>query len=144
MSPFGGDGDPKIGGLKHALLFSECSDKELKWVASEMDEVEFGAGHELTRKGSPNHSFYVLLEGEVEATLDGKVLARLTPGDFFGEISMLDRGPATATVTTKTPIKALVMSHQQFRDSIRSNETLLAGVMAAMAARLRANAEIAP
>ncbi|TMD72925.1 MAG: cyclic nucleotide-binding domain-containing protein, partial [Chloroflexi bacterium] len=59
------------------------------------------------------------------------------PGSFFGEISMLDRGPATATVVTSGPSKVMVMSHAQFRDAIRANDQLLSQVMAVMAERLR-------
>ncbi|HEV3234982.1 MAG TPA: cyclic nucleotide-binding domain-containing protein [Candidatus Dormibacteraeota bacterium] len=142
MNLFGGRvADPKLDGLRRASVFAECSAKELEWVASRMDEVKVAAGQQLTHQGSPGHSFYILLEGEAQATIDGQPVATLRPGDFFGEISMLDRGPATATITTSTEAALLVMSHGQFRDAIRSNETLLNGVMSAMAARLRANLE---
>ncbi len=142
MNLFGGRvADPKLEGLKRATVFAECSNKELEWVASRMDEVQVQAGQQLTRQGSPGHSFYILLAGEAEAAIDGQPVATLKAGDFFGEISMLDRGPATATITTNSEATLLVMSHGQFRDAIRSNETLLNGVMSAMAARLRANLE---
>ena len=142
MKVFGDRGtDPKIEGLRRASVFAECSTKELEWVATRMDEVRFEPGQVLTRQGSPGHSFYVLLDGDAEAEIDGKPVATLKAGDFFGEISMLDRGPATATIKTTTSGVLLVMSHGQFRDAIRSNDTLLAGVMAAMAARLRSNLE---
>lgn len=140
MSLFGGrDGDPKIDGLKRVSVFSECSPKELEWVSSRMDEVRVGPGEQLTTEGAPGHSFYILLEGEVEAIIDGNSVATLQAGDFFGEISMLDRGPATATIRTTADSRLLVMSHEQFRDAILSNSTLLAGVMASMATRLRDN-----
>jgi CRP-like cAMP-binding protein len=58
-------------------------------------------------------------------------------GDFFGEIGMLDRGPATATVVTASAVRAMVMSHSQFRDAIKSSDPLLSAVIAAMADRLR-------
>jgi CRP-like cAMP-binding protein len=133
--------DPKLEGLRRASAFAECSPRELELVASQMDEVRVHAGQRLTEQGSPSHTFHLLLEGEAEATIDGIVVAILGPGDFFGEISMLDRGPATATVTAATDSTVLVMSHAQFRDAIRSNDALLNGVMLAMAARLRANLE---
>ena len=59
------------------------------------------------------------------------------PGSFFGEISILDRGPATATVVTTTPGRLMVMSHAQFRDAIKANDQLLAQVMSVMAERRR-------
>ena len=133
--------DSKADALKHVSVFAQCSHKELDWIGSRMDEVEIGAGQQLTTEGSPGHSFYVLLDGEAEVTIGGEVRATLHPGAFFGEISMLDRGPATATVVTKTPVKMLVMSHEQFRDAIKSNDEVLHGVMVAMAQRLRDNVQ---
>jgi CRP-like cAMP-binding protein len=63
----------------------------------------------------------------------------MAPGDFFGEIGMLDRGSATATVMTTQPTEALVMSHVQFRDAIKANDALALKVITAMAERLRAS-----
>jgi len=142
MGLFGGKGgDSKVEGLKQVSVFSGLSKHELEWVASRMDEIEVGQGEALTHQGQPGHTFYVLIEGQVEAAIDGNPVATLGPWDFFGEISMLDRGPATATCTTLAPTKLLVMSHEQFRDAVKSNEGVLSGVMAAMATRLRANLE---
>jgi CRP-like cAMP-binding protein len=78
-----------------------------------------------------------MLEGEAEVQADGKARPPLRAGSFFGEISMLDGGPATATVVTKTPARLMVMSHAQFRDAIKSNDQLLSIVLGAAADRLR-------
>jgi CRP-like cAMP-binding protein len=104
-----------------------------------MDETPAPAGTELTRQGSSGNTFYVLLDGEADVTIDGKHRRTLKPGDFFGEISMLDRGPATATVVAKTPVRLMVMSHAQFRDAVKANDDLLLHVMSAMGERLRAD-----
>jgi CRP-like cAMP-binding protein len=133
--------DPKVGQLRHASIFAECSGKELEFLASRMDEVRVDPGQQLTTQGSPGHSFYVRLEGEVEASIDGQVVATLGPSTFFGEISMLDRGPATATVRSTTATRLMVMSHQQFRDAILSNGGLHSDLMSTMARRMRENAE---
>jgi CRP-like cAMP-binding protein len=69
--------------------------------------------------------------------VDGKPRPALHAGDFFGEIGMLDRGPATATVVTASPVQAMVISHSQFRDAIKSSDPLLSAVIATMADRLR-------
>ncbi|TMC38009.1 MAG: cyclic nucleotide-binding domain-containing protein, partial [Chloroflexi bacterium] len=63
----------------------------------------------------------------------------MKPGDFFGEISMVDRGVGTATVTTLTDSRLFVMSHAQFRDAIKQNESLMVKVLRAMGERLRAD-----
>jgi CRP-like cAMP-binding protein len=71
-------------------------------------------------------------------TRAGKPVADLGPGDFFGEIGMLDNGPATATVVADGPGEAMVLSHVQFRDAIKGNDKLALQVLAAVAERLRA------
>jgi CRP/FNR family transcriptional regulator, cyclic AMP receptor protein len=130
----------KVDRLKAVPLFSRCSKRELEFLSSRMDEVALPARRALLTQGKPTDTFYVLLGGEVEVSRDGSPVKRLATGDFFGEIGMLDRGLATATVTTTGPAEALVMSHAQFRDAIKGNETLVLQVMAAMAERLRENA----
>jgi CRP/FNR family transcriptional regulator, cyclic AMP receptor protein len=130
-------GDPKIDALKGVPLFSRCSHKELEFLASRTDEVDLHEGQTLIRQGSPADSFFALLDGEASVVVDGKGVATLRPGDFFGEISMLDRGPATATVTASQAARAMVMSHAQFRDAVRANESILSSVMSVMADRLR-------
>jgi CRP-like cAMP-binding protein len=131
--------DPKIEALKKVPLFAHASPKELEFVASRTDETPAPAGTQLTKQGSSGNTFYVLLDGEADVTIDGKHRRTLKPGDFFGEISMLDRGPATATVTTKTPVRLMVMSHAQFRDAVKANDELLLHVMRAVGERLRAD-----
>ncbi len=125
--------------LRQVPLFSQCTKRDLQFLESRMDQVSAGAGRTLIAEGKPSDAFYLLLEGEVDVSIKGRPRRRLGPGDFFGEISMLDRGPATATVVTRTPVELLVLSHAQFRDAIRGNEALALKVMATMAERLRAD-----
>jgi CRP-like cAMP-binding protein len=129
--------DSKADVLGRVPLFARCSRKELEFLASRTDEVELNANHTLIKQGSPSDSFYVLLDGEATVKVDGTDRPSLHAGDFFGEISMLDRGPATATVTTATPVRVMVMSHAQFRDAIKGSDPLLSTVIAAAADRLR-------
>jgi CRP-like cAMP-binding protein len=131
----------KVKALSRVPLFAKLSGSELAHVASNADEVDVPAGKKLTTQGRPAESFYVLLDGEAVVEIDGEPRRTLKPGDFFGEISMLDRGPATATVKTKQDSKLLVMSHSQFRDTIKSSEGLLVKVLLAMGERLRADLE---
>ena len=129
----------KAQALKGVPLFSKLSKKELEFVAGHGDEVEVKAGTKLTTQGRPGDSFYVILDGEAVVEIDGESRRTLKAGDFFGEISMLDRGPATATVKTKTDSNLLVMSHSQFRDTIKASDGLLVKVLLAMGERLRAD-----
>jgi CRP-like cAMP-binding protein len=129
--------DQKAAALGRVPLFSRCSRKELEFLASRTDEVELKAHYTLIKQGSPTDTFYVLLDGDATVDVDGNERPALHAGDFFGEISMLDRGPATATVVTATPVRVMVMSHAQFRDAIKSSDPLLSTVITAMADRLR-------
>jgi CRP/FNR family transcriptional regulator, cyclic AMP receptor protein len=131
--------DSKTRALSRVPLFSQLSKQELDFVASRADEVGVKAGKTLTTQGRPGDSFYILLDGEADVEVDGKPRATLKAGDFFGEISMLDRGLASATVKAKTDARLLVMSHAQFRDAIKASDDLLVRVLAAMGERLRAD-----
>ncbi|TMC07618.1 MAG: cyclic nucleotide-binding domain-containing protein [Chloroflexi bacterium] len=132
--------DAKTAALAQVPLFAHCGPRELEFVASRTDEVEVAAGHPLVHQGQLGDTFYVLLDGRADVQVDGQARPALGPGDFFGEISMLDRGPATATVVTSTPARLMVMSHAQFRDAIKGSDDLLGQVMAAMGERLRGDA----
>ena len=125
--------------LARVPLFQHCSRKDLEFLATRVDEIDIEAGRTLIRQGEPSDSFFVLVEGQATVTVNGSARPQMGAGDFFGEISMLDRGPATATVVASGPLRALVMSHAQFRDAIKGDDALLAAVMTAMAARLRAD-----
>ena len=134
--------DPKVDALSKVPLFASLSKHELEFVASRADEVDAPAGKFLTTQGEPGDTFYVLLDGGARVDIDGNLRRTLVPGDFFGEISMLDRGLGTATITTTKPSRLLVMSHAQFRDAIKANDALLIKVLAAMGERLRADLAI--
>jgi CRP-like cAMP-binding protein len=131
--------DQKVDRLTRVPLFAKISKRDLEFVASRVDEVSLKPGQTLIREGQPTEAFFILESGHVQVTRDGKPAARLGPGDFFGEIGMLDGGPATATVVTDGPVEAMVLSHVQFRDAIKGNDSLALQVIAAMARRLRAN-----
>src|ERR1700737_1064395 len=88
---------------KAVPLFSHDSKKELEFLSTRVDEISIPAGKTLLVQGQPTDTFYVLLDGEVEVSVDGRPVKRLKAGDFFGEIGMLDRAVATASVTTTQP-----------------------------------------
>jgi CRP-like cAMP-binding protein len=129
--------DHKIEALGRVPLFAGCSRKDLEFLITRTDEVDVPAGQTLIKQGSPGDTFYLLLDGGASVQVDGRDRPALGPGSFFGEISILDRGPATATVVTSTPARLMVMSHAQFRDAIKANDQLLGQVMSVMAERLR-------
>src|ERR1700680_2769748 len=127
----------KSGALGRVPLFAGCNRKDLEFLITRTDEVDVPAGQTLIKQGSPGDTFYLLLAGRAAVQGDGRDRPPLGAGSFFGEISILDRGPATATVVTSTPARLMVMSHAQFRDAIKRKDRLLAQVMSVMAERLR-------
>ena len=124
--------------LQQVPLFAGLSGRDREFLARHLDEVDIAARRTLISEGTPNDAFYVLLEGEVEVTVAGQPRRVLGPGEFFGEISMDYRVPATATVVTRTPVRAYVMSHAQY-GALHASEPVLARLRAAMSARLLAD-----
>jgi CRP-like cAMP-binding protein len=131
----------RLDGLHALSLFAHCDRKQLEYIDSRTDQVAIPAGEVLIREGHLNHTFFLLLNGEVEITREDSAVTMRGPGDFFGEISMVDRGPATATVTATADSTFLVMSHQQFRDAVMADDEILAPVLRTIQARL-AEAEL--
>jgi CRP/FNR family transcriptional regulator, cyclic AMP receptor protein len=131
--------DAKLDALSRVPLFAHCTRRELEFIAREGDEVDVKAGKTLIRQGRPGDSFYIQLAGRSEVAVDGKKRRVLGPGDFFGEISMVDRGVGTATVTTVTDGRLFVMSHSQFRDAVKANDSLMVKVLLVMGERLRSD-----
>ena len=103
-----------------------------------MDEIHAPAGITLVTEGMGNHVFFLLADGEVDVFVGGTHRRTLGPHDFFGEISMMVLNPATATVVTRTPVRAYVMSHLQFLE-VRAHPTVMLQLRIAMGDRLSAD-----
>lgn len=89
--------------LSSVPLFQSLSRHEREQVARWADEIDVPAGYHLLDQGRFAHEFFVVLEGTVEVTQDGRHLTDLGPGDFFGEIALLEAARRTATVVATTP-----------------------------------------
>jgi CRP-like cAMP-binding protein len=129
--------DARVERLRSVPLFVGCTDKELGFIASRVDEVDLPAGKVLTEKGRSGGDFFIILEGQAEVDADqGK--RTLGPGEFFGEIALIDNGPRTATVRAVTPMRCLVLGHAQFRDVLHQNGEIAVKILRAVTERLRA------
>jgi CRP-like cAMP-binding protein len=128
--------DAKVELIRRVPLFSNCSRKELGEIASIADEIDFEEGRHLIREGDRGREFFVLLEGTAGVTKDGKKLNSLEAGDFFGEIALVSRVPRTATVTTSSPVRALVVTDRAFRTLLDRSPELQIKVLEALAERL--------
>ena len=127
--------------LRKTSLFSRLSDVDLQFLATKMDEITVPAGIALITEGMGNHVFFLLADGEVDVFVGGTHRRTLGPNDFFGEISMMVLNPATATVVTRTPVRAFVMSHLQFLE-VRVHQTAMIQLRLAMGDRLSADRKL--
>lgn len=118
--------DAKLDDLASVPLFAGRSMKDLVYLASRVDVARVEAGTTLTHQGRANSTFYIVVEGEVEVTIDQRRRATLRGGDVLGETSMFERVAATATAVTLTPARLLVMSRRQFHDAIVGDPRLRA------------------
>src|SRR3954451_17386589 len=127
----------KVELLKRAPLFADCSRGELEQIAQLADEIDLGQGKELTRLGESGREFFVLLEGEADVTQDGRSINTLGPGDFFGEIALVEDTPRTATVTATTPVRVLVITDRAFKKLLGEQPELQRKVLVALAERVK-------
>jgi CRP/FNR family transcriptional regulator, cyclic AMP receptor protein len=124
--------------LRRVPLFSRCSNKELARVAGLTTTLPIRAGKAVVRQGQSGKEFIVIVEGKATVAIDDQAIATLGPGDFFGEIALLDGGPRTATVTADTDLVARVMSHQEFTGLLMDVPEVTRGILKGVATRLRA------
>jgi CRP-like cAMP-binding protein len=105
--------------LGQVPLFADLPSRHRKRLADRMEEHRFMEGASVVRYGDVGDTFYVIVEGEARVQgPSGRVLNRLRPGEFFGEISLLDGGPRTATVVAETPLRMLALGRPAFRELI--------------------------
>ena len=133
----------KIDVLQNVWLFSACTSKELGRIASLVDEAEVPAGATLTKEGAVGKEFFAVADGKATAKLRGKKLASYGPGDFFGEMALIDQGPRSATITSDTPMSLYVLDARSFSRLIDGHPAVARKILRGLAARLR-KAEKAP
>ncbi len=119
-------------------LFSACNKRELQSVARLCTPISIEEGHVLTTEGAPGQECFVIADGKARVSIGGQPVGVVGPGDCVGEMSLLDGGPRTATVTAATPITAYVMSSREFRSLLNISPTITRKVATILAQRLRA------
>jgi CRP-like cAMP-binding protein len=120
-------------------LFGSLSDDQLAELATWFHVQNASDGVRLVGEGAHGYTFFILTEGTATVTSDGESLATLGPGDFFGEIAILGEGRRTATVTSATPVKLLVMFGTEFRRLETAHPDIASRLTEAMQARLAGN-----
>jgi len=129
--------DEKLDLLATVPLFARMDRKELERLGQLADEVEVGLDRVLAEPGETGHEFFIVLEGRL-TVLDGrKPIATLGPGDFFGEIALLDGLPRTATVRANGIARLLVVAHREFHALMDEFPSVRTAILEAVADRLR-------
>lgn len=122
--------------LEGVGIFSGLSKKELEKLAQWTDEVSVSAGDALATEGRFAHEFFVIEEGSAEVMQNGERVAELGPGEFFGEIGLLETDRRTASVVATTPMELIVMFQREFKQMEREMPAVADRVRAAIRARL--------
>ena len=123
--------------LASVPLFSACSKRDLQLVARRAEDVKVDAGRVLVSEGATGSEFFVILDGQAKVTRRGRKVATLGPGDFFGDLALLDRAPRNATVTAETPMELVVLGQREFAGIIDEVPGFAHKLLAGLARRLR-------
>ena len=127
--------------LQKAPLWDSLSEKELKVVARSFKELKYKSGDIIIRKGETGVGFFVIADGTVEVRSDGKILAKLGPGQYFGEMSILDKQPRTADVVALEPCRCLALSAWSFETIVSTHPKMALKLLQESVRRLSMNAQ---
>jgi len=118
--------------LAEVPLFSHCSKKDLQTIARNTEVMEVPEGARIVSQGEAGNAVYVLLDGSAIVARNGQRVGELKPGDYFGELAILDPAPRNADVVAQTPVTVARLLVTPFRQMLRDvpamNERLLAGL----------------
>jgi len=131
--------DLKLELIGRVPLFAGCTKQDIEWIGRLADEVDVAAGQVLLREGSTAQEFFIVVDGALRVERHGSVINRLGPGDFAGEIALVDGGPRTATVIADVPTRLLVIGHREFHSLLDKHPSVELEVLHALARRVRAS-----
>ena len=123
--------------IRSVPLFSGFGDKELQRVAAIAKEVDFPAGKVIAKQGESGVGFHMIVEGEASVSVDGINHATLGPGAYFGEMSLLDGGPRSATVAAATDLKTVSLTSWDFNALLDQFPELARTLLIQLSGRLR-------
>lgn len=129
--------DSKLEHLSKVPMFSALSQTELRTVGRLSDIVHYPKGEVICEEGTDGREFFLVMDGEAAVKKGKKTVAKMRPGSYFGELSVLDGGPRSATVVASTDMDLLVLEQRQFSGLIRELPAIAAKLLTAMAARVR-------
>jgi protein phosphatase len=129
--------DAKLDLLRQIPLFNGLDGRRIERIGQLADEVEVPDGRVLMRQGENGSEMMVIVRGQVGVERDGHRLNTLGPGDFFGEIALVEEGPRTATVTAEGPTSVLVVGHREFHALMDEFSDVSDHIMRVLAHRIR-------
>lgn len=130
-------GKSTVSHLKNIPLFSECSAKELSLVVKNSKERVLKAGTVIMDQGQTGREAYVILDGSASIKRNGKKIGTAKTGAVIGELSLLDNGPRTATVTADTDVTLLVVTERGLKATIENIPAISRKLLKALATRVR-------
>lgn len=130
--------------LRRVPLFEGMTDRAIEHVAGITRETHFDAGEAIMREGDEGTEFFVVVDGALEISRGGSPIGRLGPGDFLGEIALIDGRPRSATATTLEPVKALVIERDAFNGLLDDIGAVRHGILMALTERIRRDNNVAP
>jgi CRP/FNR family transcriptional regulator, cyclic AMP receptor protein len=129
--------DPKLDLIASVPLFAGLNRREIEFLGRLMDDVDVPDGKVLTREGARGGEFFIVVDGAIRIERDGKELNRLGPGDFLGEIALIDQGPRTATATAEGPSRVMVLTGPAFTSMLSQNPGVENKILRVLAQRVR-------
>jgi len=129
--------DDKIDRLEEVGLLAGCSRRQLRAIARISEVIEVPAATLLARSGASGEEFFLLLDGSARVEVSPRKRSRLEPGQYFGEMSLLDGGPRSASVIAETPLRLLVIKRRDFTTLLKEAPELTQSLLATLSQRLR-------
>jgi CRP-like cAMP-binding protein len=126
-----------VTALETIPLFDGLAKRHLRKLAEEADVVRFKPGRPIVEEGQGGEAMYVVLSGTAAVVRGRRSVARLIPGDFFGELSALDAGPRSASVVAETPVDVLRLFRHTLQDLLQTEPALVFRMLEGLARRMR-------
>ena len=125
--------------LKRVPIFSDLDKRELERIAGSMKSRTFGSGDTVTAEGQTGIGFFVIDSGEAKVTVGGQERRRLGPGDYFGEVALLNESARTATITAETELRCYGMTSWEFRPLVETHGSIAWKLLQAMSKTYQSN-----
>jgi CRP-like cAMP-binding protein len=123
--------------LSGVPLFADLPKRHLQRLAREADELAFAPGEQIVREWSLGETVFVVMEGRAKVTRNGRRVGEVLPGDFFGELSAIDGGPRTASITAVTPVRVVRLFRRTLRKLLQDEPQLTVKILDGIVRRIR-------